>query len=176
MSKRALKNYLKELTKPQLEDQILDLYQRFKEVKTYYNFTFNPMEDKMIHEAKFKINKEYFPQGRRKPKARRSVAQKYFKHFMQLGMDPSLLAGLMLFNIETAQRYNYSRPQKSDAFFKSIANSFEQAVDYVLLHGLQRDFNAQLDQIVDETEKQNWYNLEFFKRKQDELENSDLGE
>ena len=38
MSKRALKSYLDELTKKQLQEQVLDLYTRFKPVKTYYNF------------------------------------------------------------------------------------------------------------------------------------------
>lgn len=169
MSKRALKKYLNELTKPQLEEQILDLYQRFKEVKTYYDFAFNPREDKLITEAKFKINKEYFPQGRRKPKARRSVAQKYFKHFLQIGMEATLLAHLMLFNIETAQRFNCMKPQKAEAFFKSIANSYGQAVDFIQDHGLQHDFADRLRSIVSETEKQNWYNLEFFQHKLEEL-------
>lgn len=170
MSKRALKNYLNELTKPQLEAQILDLYQRFKEVKTFYDFSFNPREEKLINEARFKINKEYFPLGRRKPKARMSVAQKYFKHFMQIGLEASLLADLMLFNIETAQQFNRGKPQKADAFFKSMANSYEQAVDFIVANGLQRDFQTRLTNIAVETEKQGWYNLDFFQVKRTELE------
>ena len=117
MSKRALKSYLHQLTKEQLEDQVLDLYHRFKEVKTYYDFSFNPKEDKLITEAKFKISKEYFPPGKRKPKARRSVAQKYFKHFIQIGLEAGLLADLMLYNIEVAQSFNATKPQKAEAFF-----------------------------------------------------------
>ena len=60
MSKRALTAYLGELTKKQLQEQVLDLYTRFKPVKTYYNFVFNPKEEKLLDEAKFKIGKEYF--------------------------------------------------------------------------------------------------------------------
>ncbi len=170
MSKRALKSYLNELTKEQLEDQILDLYHRFKEVKTYYDFTFNPKEDKLITEARFRISKEYFPAGRRKPKARRSVAQKYFKHFMQIGMEAGLLADLMLYNIEIAQSFNAKKPQRVDAFYKSIANSFEQAVDFIRMHGLERDFSARIESIISETEKQEWYNLEAFYRKMEDGE------
>lgn len=169
MSKRALKSYLNDLSKKQLEEQILDLYGRFKEVKTYYDFTFNPREDKLITEAKFKINKEYFPPGRRRPKARRSIAQKYFKHFIQIGMHPPLIADLMLYNIETAQKFNDRKPQKSEAFFKSIANSFEQAVDFISLHSLERDFKHRLETILLQTEKQNWYNLAAFTNKLTEL-------
>lgn len=165
MSKRALKNYLNELTKQQLEDQIMDLYQRFKEVKTYYDFTFNPREEKLLAEAKFRITNEYFPQRRRKPKARRSVAQKYLKHFIQIGVDAPLVAELMLYNIEVAQAFNAKKPQKADAFFKSIATSFEKAVDFIRLNGLEPAFSKQIRDILDETEAQNWYNLEAFERK-----------
>ncbi len=38
MSKRELKKYLHELPKDQLEEQILDLYAKFKNVKTYFDF------------------------------------------------------------------------------------------------------------------------------------------
>lgn len=169
MSKRALKSYLKELSKPQLEAQVLNLYQRFAAVKTYYDFSFNPKEEKLIAEAKMKIKKEYFPLGKRKAKARRSVAQKYIKHFSQLEMNAALLADLMLFNLETAQNFNWTKPQKADAFYKSMGNSFEQAVAFIQTQGLQREFATRLDNIVSETKKQDWYNLDFFEYKLEQL-------
>ena len=55
MSKRDLKKYLQTLKKKELEAQVLDLYTRFKDVKVYYDFVFNPKEDKLIDEAKTKI-------------------------------------------------------------------------------------------------------------------------
>src|SRR3972149_5106918 len=106
MSKRELKIYLEELTKSQLQEQVLDLYARFKSVKTYYNFVFKPNEEKLLEEAKFKMAKEYFPLSTRKPKARRSVAQKIIKHFIQLGVDSFIIAEVMLFNIEVAQKFS----------------------------------------------------------------------
>ncbi|MEY4462783.1 MAG: hypothetical protein RLY98_1324, partial [Bacteroidota bacterium] len=80
MSKRDLKKYLAELNKEQLEAQIVELYEKFVPVKTFYDFVFNPKEEIILKEAKLKISNEYFPikkLGRRsKPKMRRSVAQK----------------------------------------------------------------------------------------------------
>ena len=64
MSKRALKKYLTELNKEQLEEQVLDLYQRFKEVKSYYNFVFNPKEDKLLEEAKVRWHTTVLKIGR----------------------------------------------------------------------------------------------------------------
>ena len=47
MSKRNLKKYLSELSKEQLEEQLLELYEKFKDVKIYYDFAFNPNEKKL---------------------------------------------------------------------------------------------------------------------------------
>jgi hypothetical protein len=51
MSKRDLKKYVNELTKEQLEEQILELYEKFSPVKVYYNFVFNPQEEKLLQEC-----------------------------------------------------------------------------------------------------------------------------
>ena len=130
MSKRELKKYIQTLSKKQLQEQVLDLYTRFKPVKEYYNFVFNPKEEKLVTECKFKINKEYFPTNGRKPKKRRSVAQKYIKKFKLLGVNPFLLADVMLFNIETAQRFEASY-KVNDSFFPSMLKSFEEAIEYI---------------------------------------------
>lgn len=164
MSKRDLKTYLNKLTKEQLEEQILDLYTRFNAVKTYYNFVFKPNEQKLLDEAKFKIGKEYFPVNGRKPKARRSVAQKIIKHFFQLGVDPFVIADVMLFNIEVAIQYNEDKQLKQEAFYKSILKSFEEAIIFVNEHGMKNEFTHRITTILKKVEEQNWYNLEGFER------------
>jgi len=164
MSKRELKKYLHELNKEQLEEQISDLYARFKEVKVFYDFVFNPKEDKLLDECKFKISKEYFPLNGRKAKARRSVAQKHIKHFKQLGVDSTLIADIMLYNIELAQTYSSEKVIKQDAFFKSMLKSFEEAVEFVYENTLQNEFNSRLKAIVNKAQALNWYNSGFFEK------------
>ena len=164
MSKRDLKKYLHELDKEQLEEQITDLYSRFKEVKVFYDFVFNPKEDKLLDECKFKISKEYFPLSGRRPKMRRSVAQKYIKHFKQLGVDASIIADVMLYNIEIAQTYSGEKVIKQDSFYKSMLKSFEDAVTFIFDNKLQKEFMPRLQLVVDETVSQNWYNSSFFEK------------
>jgi hypothetical protein len=162
MSKKDLKIYLAGLKKKQLEEQVLDLYNRFKEVKTFYNFVFKPQEEQLLEEAKFKIAKEYFPVGSRKPKARRSVAQNYIKHYMQLGVDAYVVAEIMLHNIEVAQRYHQKKEVKQETFFKSMLRSFEQAVEYIAENQLNDEFNSRMVAIIKTTEEQQWMNAEAF--------------
>lgn len=167
MSKRDLKKYLNELNKEQLEEQILELYEKFSPVKIYYNFVFNPKEETLLQECKLKISHEYFPlqtKGKRKkPKMRRSVAQKYIKHFMVLGVDPFVIADVMLYNIEIAQTFSSENPVKQELFYKSMFNSFEQALKFIISNGIMGEFKSRLLSICEETSVQKWMNTNDFK-------------
>lgn len=167
MSKRDLKKYLNELTKEQLEEQILELYEKFPPVKVYYNFVFNPKEETLLQECKLKISHEYFPvqtRGKRKkPKMRRSVAQKYIKHFILLGVDPFVIADVMLYNIEIAQTFSKENLIKQELFYKSMFNSFEQALKFIISNGIIAEFKNRLIAICDEASDQKWMNNSDFK-------------
>ena len=166
MSKRDLRKYLTELNKKQLEEQVLTLYEKFSAVKTYYDFVFNPKEDSLLKECKIKIYNEYFPQktsGKaRKPKMRRSVAQKYIKHFILLGVDPFVIGDVMLYSIEIAQTFSAERLVKQELFYKSMFNSFEQAVLFMIANGILNEFKTRISAINDQAVRQNWFNREEF--------------
>ncbi len=169
MSKRALKKYLTELKKKELEEQLMDLYTRFPVVKEYYDFIFNPKEDKMVQEAKAKISNEYFPLKRRRPKARRSVAQKYIKHFIKLGVEPHLIADVMLYNLEIAQTFSQNN-NVPDAFYKSMLNSFKEMVQFVSLNALLPNYKDRLIKVYETTQEQDWVFSEGFSRALDILD------
>jgi hypothetical protein len=166
MSKRDLKKYLTELNKQQLEEQIIELYDKFTAVKTYYDFVFNPKEDTLLKECKIKISNEYYPQktsGKpRRAKMRRSVAQKYIKHFILLGVDPFVIGDVMLYSIEIAQTFSAERLVKPETFFKSMLSSFEQAIKFMIANGILEEFKSRIIAISDETREQNWFNKEEF--------------
>lgn len=169
MSKRALKNYLADLSKSELENQIIELYERLKEVKSFYDFVFNPKEDKMLDLAKFAISKEYFPQSSRRPKKRRSVAQNHIKNFIKLGVDPNHIADLMLYNLEIALTYTAEEEINQSAFFKSMLKSFEDALSYIDESGLEAQFHTRIVKIVQQVIQQNWENKWAFERLMDAL-------
>lgn len=161
MSKRALKEFLGSLPKKELELQLLDLYERFPMVKEYYDFIFNPKEDKLIQEAKTKIANEYFPVKRKRARMRRSIAQKYIKHFLKLGVESHLIADLMLFNLEIAQTFA-SEKKVADTFYKSMLNSFDQAVVYISQQSLLPEFKNRMAIIYTKVEEQQWPNYTDF--------------
>lgn len=167
MSKRDLKKYLNELNKEQLEEQIIELYEKFSPVKVFYDFVFNPKEETLLQECKLKISHEYFPlqtrSKRKKPKMRRSVAQKYIKHFILLGVDPFVIADVMLYNIEIAQTFSSKNNVYQELFYKSMHNSFEQALKFIISNGILAEFKSRIIAIAEETQVQKWKNKLDFK-------------
>jgi len=158
MSKRALKKYLQLLPKEDLEAQLIDLYDKFPSVKTFYNFVFNPRESKLIEEAKGKIHHEFFPKNGRKPRLRRSTAQKFIKQYVLLEVDSYKIADLMLYAIETAQTYSIKKPFKQDAFYNGILSSFNQALRFLIAKQIYSDFQSRVEAVKEETIRQQWRN------------------
>ena len=162
MSKRDLKKYISDLTKPQLEEQLLELYDKFKEVNTYYNFVFRPNEKNLVKDAKLKISNEYFPIRGKRPKMRRSVAQKYIKHFITLGVDNYIIADVMLYNIEIAQVFTSEKLVTNELFYKSMLSSFQQVISFLIEKSILNDFRSRVVAINNQALEQNWSNTYEF--------------
>jgi hypothetical protein len=174
MSKRDLKKYVSELTKEQLEEQVLELYDKFSPVKVYYNFVFKPNEQNLLKDAKLKIAHEYFPlqngRKKKKPKMRRSVAQKFIKHFILLGVDPFVIADTMLYSIEIAQTFEAEYSIKQELFYKSMFTSFNQAIKFVKANGILSEFKERIISISTNTASQKWFNKSEFENSIERLE------
>ena len=168
--KKQLKKYLASLPKQALEEQVLALYDKFGDVKAYYDFVFNPKEDKLEREAKLKISNEYYPAKAKRAKMRRSVAQKYIKHFITLGVDPYVTANVMLYNIEIAQQYSSEKTIKYSSFYKSMYNSYKQAAEYITANGMAADFKPRVTAIYKEVLRQRWENRYDFEQVHDNFE------
>lgn len=162
MSKRDLKKYLSELNNEQLQEQIIELYDKFIPIKTYYNFVFNPNEKNLVKDAKLKISNEYFPIRGKRPKMRRSVAQKFIKHFILLGVDVFIIADIMLYNIEIAQTLSSEKQINSELFYKSMLTSFNQAISFLIENSILNEFESRVVAIKDESIAQNWLNCSEF--------------
>lgn len=159
MSKKLLQKHLVELQKEHLEIMVLDLYDKFPEVKTYFNFVFNPNENKLLEQASVKVANEFFPLKRKRPKARRSVAQKYIKHFKTLGMSPELIAEFMWYNIGLMHTFCEEKPQRLP-FFKSFCNFYKEALQFASYHQIIPLYKTQILAVY--TASKDWENAYDF--------------
>ncbi len=162
MSKRELRKYLAGQSAEQLQEQVVNLYEKFKEVKGYYDFVFNPQEEKRAGEARAKILNEYFPVKSKRARMRRTVAQKYIKQFQLLGVDAAVTADIMLFHLETAQRYASGKTIRFDSFYKGMQKALEQAVQYSIVEGILAQTLERISSIALRAKELRWPNANDF--------------
>jgi len=162
MGKQQLKKYFSQLSKEDLEDQIIELYTTSKEVKKYYDFLLNPDIRKIIDEWKAKISKEYFPVYGKRVKARRSIGQKAIRELSFLGVPPDIIADIRLYAIEIAILFTIEQNRTNVAFFKSFETQFKNALDYMHKNGILSDFKSRCRQIVTRVNEAQWSNRRNF--------------
>lgn len=161
MSKRELRKYIFSLSKEHLEDQLITLYEKFPDVKRYYNFVFNPNEEKLLAEAKMKVRQEFFPLKAKRARMRRTVLQKFVRQFQLWGVDEHLIADLILFYLETAQEYAAKKSIRFDSFYKAMLTSYNQAMELIRMHQMHI-YADRLQRIALVAAQQRWYNSAEF--------------
>lgn len=172
MSKRELKKMLNDSDLASMQEQLILLYEKFPQVKEYYDFIFNPNEENRVEEAKKKIKEEYYPQKRKRARQRRSVAQKLIKHYMNLGVESSNILDLMLFNLDIQFKYAAQHKVSEITYPKSVYNSFKQAIDWMIRENLQVNNEQKIEGYVQKAAKLGWYNLYNFESDLERLQSN----
>ncbi len=146
MSKIQLKKHLQTLTKEQIIEQILDLYESIKPVKDFYIFYLNPNENELFEKYKNIIINEFYPKGKyTEPKTRFIVVKKAITEFSSYKPSPKLVADLMITFSEMACKFTFDYGDMSEQFYNSTVNNFERALKYMKKNGLLNDFKLRCE-------------------------------
>jgi thiol-disulfide isomerase/thioredoxin len=155
MSRLKLKKELQKLSKEQIIEQVLDLYDANKSVKEFYKFYLNPESEKELMEKYKKIIvNEFEPTGRRHfPQGRYSVAKKAIADFKTLRPSPDLVAELMLTLVENACICGSTYGGFTESFYTSIASNFESALVFLKKENLLDNFKSYCEKCLKLSEK-----------------------
>ena len=105
MSKAKLKKHLLSLTKEQITNIVLELYDARKEAKDYLEFYLAPDCNAELEKSKKAIRNEFFPTRGFFEKPSFAKCRKVISDFQKLKPEPSTVADLMLFYIEQGCEY-----------------------------------------------------------------------
>jgi len=149
MSKSALKKELLKLTKEQLVEQILDLYEKNKSIKEFYDFYLNPHNEKeLVEKYKKIIRKEFNVERPERGSEKFSVAKKAISEFKSLQPSPEALADVMLYLPESACELTYYYGDYSEHFYDSTYNNYKAALEFIAKHHLLDEFKLRAEQCV----------------------------
>lgn len=148
MSKTTLKKQLNELTREQLIEVMLELYEARKDAREYLEYYVNPDEKKMYEKYQAVIIKEFFP-AKGRAKGRTSVCKKAIKEFTTLHPSPRLIADLRMTLVETI--YQYAAGMRSwirDSQEGMALSMFADTLKYLFANGLLDEYSRRIDNLL----------------------------
>jgi septation ring formation regulator EzrA len=149
MSKTSLKKHLQSLTKEQVIEQVLSLYDSCKPAKEYLEYLLDPDEKEQFEKYKAIIVNEFYPKGKYiEAKTRFSVAKKAIADFRRLNPSPGLLADLMLTLPEMACKFTNDYGDMWEQYYTSAATNFELALKFLQKHNLLEQFKTRCKECV----------------------------
>ena len=149
MSKTTLKKHLQSLTKEQIIEQVLALYDTCKPAKEYFEYLLNPNEKEKFKKYRSVIINEFYPEADRFDSSLRfSVARKAIADFRSLKPSPELLADLMVTLPEMACKFTNDYGDMWEQYYTSTITNFELALKFLQKHNLLEQFKPRCKECV----------------------------
>jgi hypothetical protein len=132
-----------------LVEQILDLYDKNKAIKEFYDFYLNPKNEReLIKKYKKLIRKEFNVENPMYGGEKFSVAKRAISDFRDLQPSPEALADVMLYLPESACELTYCYGDYSEQFYNSAYNNYKAALEFIHKQKLLDDFKLRAKQCV----------------------------
>lgn len=148
MSKTTLKKTLRDLTRDQIIDVVLELYDARRDAREYLEYFVNPDEAGMADKARALIAKEFFPQ-RGRAKGRSSVCKRAIKDYTLLHPSPRHIADVRLYLVECVVTYAVSkRWWITETQEKLLHSALIEALDYCFSQDLYDEMHSRITAII----------------------------
>lgn len=149
MSKTALKRTLRGMSRDEVEELLLDLYDARREAKEYLEFFLNPDIGKLMEKCRAAIVKEVARSGRYRWRNRvspkMSKVRKTVKDLASFNPGPEYPAELMTYFIEGICKGD---AQVKEATRKSIVKFLDETLVYIDRHQIFDDFIGRIERAV----------------------------
>ena len=143
-----IKKQLQDKTKQELLKEISTLYQKFPQVKEYYQVQTSGVTE-ILDKYKNIIEKEFIEgKTRGLPKARFNVAKKAISDFKKLTKDPDLIADLMLTFVASISSFNSEFGPDVEKFYTIPEDMFEEVLQLLKENNLLSKYQTTAYNIV----------------------------
>lgn len=131
------------------------LYDKFDNVKKYYELELSDNSDKILLEYKKKIKKEYFP-PRGYGKGRSSISRKVILDFKKISVHKKDEAELWLYRVEVMLEYTLQYGDIDESYYLTLENSFVDACEIIGKEKLKKYFNEYCLELISKASNFGW--------------------
>lgn len=148
MSKVKLKKHLSALSKEQVIDIMLQLYDASKEANSWLEFYLEPNSEAELEKYKKAIRSQFYGRNDWPKDPSFRECNKLITAFKKLVSDSHAIADLMLYYVEqgcnlTAQFGDYDEP-----FYTALENNFNKAVKFISSNGLMSEYSPRIKKMI----------------------------
>nr|WP_253951962.1 DUF6155 family protein [Xylanibacter caecicola] len=144
------------LSKEQITDIVLDLYDARKEARDYLEFYFAPDCNAELEKCKKIIRNEFFPTHGFSEKPSFAQCRKVISDFQKLKTEPTFVADLMLFYIEQGCEYTLEFGDMWKQFYTTLEGIFDKAMRFIFLNGLLSVYYERIEKLIDSVSGFGW--------------------
>lgn len=149
MSKQKLKKELLGLTKEQLIEHVLSLYEKNKSVQEFYSFYLNPSNENELAKKYISIiKKEFNINNPERASLKFSIAKKAISDFKSLSPSAEGLANVMMTLPESACEFTYEYGDIGESFYIAACNNFDTTLKYIKQNNLLEQFKIRAEMCV----------------------------
>lgn len=151
-----LKQHLKKFGSANLLKDILELFQKYAEVKEYYQIKLSSSGNlELCEKYKMKIKNEFFP-ARGLGKMRLSVARKAVVDFKKMSTDVHCIADVMVYYVEMGVNFTKEYGDINEPFYNSMENMYEDAAKFVTKNKIAINYMNRFRKMVEDTLDMGW--------------------
>jgi hypothetical protein len=153
---KELKHYLGSKSQDELVQQITELYNRFDQVKEFYEIRLDPVSNDAPIQQKYKkeIRKAVIPESEKdfRNTPHLSKAEKTISDYEGITASKAGLVEIYLYYVETVIDFINEFGDIDEDFYESMELKFEEALKLIVKEGLQDIFEKDCQRIINEAE------------------------
>lgn len=153
MRKSTFKKHIDTLQEEDLRAELMELYDRFQDVRTYYKMDLGTTKDreKVYESAKKEIAKKYLTKSYRRPRRPRIKAvNKIIRGLEKNAIFQHDLIDVYLFTSETAAHFMNEYDYYSEVLVNNIVNNYTKACKGIKEAMVQAEFKPRAQKVIAE--------------------------
>lgn len=136
------------MSKEEVINVVMELYDARKEAREYLDYYANPNETNELEKFKKIVFKEFGDDGKHDPKCSFSVCRKALSDFKKLAPSTDTLADAMVFYVERICEFSFNAGDLWEQYYDSALSNFRTMLKYLVKNNLLEAMMPRLVQIM----------------------------
>ena len=148
MSKSQVKKLLAGMSKEEVINTVMELYDARKEARDYLDYYVNPNESNELEKFKKIVLKEFDDDISRDPQCRFSVCRKALSDFKKLAPSTETLAEAMVYYVERVCEFSFYAGDLWEQYYDSATSNFRSMLKFLVKNDILEAMMPRVVQIM----------------------------